>query len=155
MNKVKEQTFLLLKPDAVQRGFVGRIISRFEEKGFKIVALKMLIVSQEQAARHYECHKEKPFYASLVSFITSAPTVAMVIEGDNAISISRKMMGVTSHLESIPGTIRGDYALDMRHNLIHGSDSLENYRHEVSVYFTAEEILTYGLIIENWIYPSK
>lgn len=149
-----EQTFLLIKPDAVQRGVIGRIISRLEDKGLKIVAMKMLQVTPEQAARQYECHFGKPFYSSLVEFICSSPSIAMVVEGRDAIAICRKIMGATSPSDSVPGTIRGDHALDVKHNLIHGSDSPESFVHEVKVYFTAEEILNYRLDLERWVYYS-
>lgn len=149
---LKEKSFVLLKPDAVQRGLVGKIISRFEEKGFKIVAAKMVQVTREQAERHYECHKGKRFFESLIEFITSAPCLAMIIEGRNAIKLCRRIMGATEPLDSEPGTIRGDFALDVKHNLIHGSDCPDSYAHEVKVYFTPEEILDYSLDLEKWIY---
>lgn len=149
-----EQTFLLLKPDAVQRGMIGKILARLEEKGLRIAALKMLQVTPEQAARQYECHFGKPFYPSLVEFICSGPSVAMVVEGRNAIAICRKLMGATSPDESLPGTIRGDYSLDVKHNLIHGSDCPESFKHEVKVYFSESEILKYHLELERWIYYS-
>lgn len=151
-NALKEKTFLLLKPDAIQRGFVGRIISRFEDKGLKIVAMKMVHATTEQAEMQYECHKGKPFFASLVNFITSSPSIALVVEGRCAVDICRKVMGATEPLEAMPGTIRGDFAIDVKHNLIHGSDSQESYKHEVEVYFTSEEIIKYRLELESWIY---
>jgi nucleoside-diphosphate kinase len=149
-----ENTFLLLKPDAVQRGLIGRLISRIEEKGLKIVAMKMLQITLEQAARQYECHFGKPFYPSLVEFICSGPSVAMIIEGRGAISLCRRLMGSTSPENSQPGTIRGDYSLDVKHNLIHGSDSPESFAHEAKVYFSEEEIVKYRLDLERWIYYS-
>ncbi len=149
-----ENTFLLLKPDAVQRGMIGRLISRIEEKGLKIVAMKMLQITPEQAAKQYECHYGKPFYPSLVEFICSGPSVAMIIEGRGAISICRRLMGSTSPENSQPGTIRGDYSLDVKHNLIHGSDSLDSFAHEAKVYFSEEEIIKYRLDLERWIYYS-
>jgi len=149
-----EKTFLLLKPDPVQRGMIGRLISRIEDKGLKIIALKMLQITPEQAAQQYKCHYGKHFYPSLVDFICSGPCVAMVVEGRDAICITRKLMGETSPEKSVPGTIRGDFALDVKHNLIHGSDSLESFEHEVGVYFTPAEILKYGLDLERWIYYS-
>jgi len=149
-----ENTFLLLKPDAVQRGMIGRLISRIEEKGLKIVAMKMLQITPEQAAKQYECHHGKSFYPSLVEFICSGPSVAMIIEGRGAISICRRLMGSTSPENSQPGTIRGDYSLDVKHNLIHGSDSLESFAHEAKVYFSEEEIIKYRLDLERWIYYS-
>ena len=154
MTQDNERTFLLIKPDAVQRGLVGRIISKIEDRGLKLVALKMVQVTPEQAARQYECHKGRPFYDSLVQFICSSPSVAMVIEGRDAIAISRRMMGATAPTESQPGTIRGDFSLDVKHNLVHGSDSAESFVHEVAVYFSDEEILNYRLDLERWIYYS-
>ncbi len=153
MNKGrKEKTFMLLKPDAIQRGLVGKIISRFEQKGFKIAAAKLVQVSREQAERHYACHKGKRFFDSLVEFIISSPCMALVLEGSNAIKLCRRIMGATEPTDSEPGTIRGDFALDVKHNLIHGSDCPDSYSHEVAVYFTEEEILKYDLALESWIY---
>jgi nucleoside-diphosphate kinase len=154
MTQTKERTFLMIKPDAVQRGFIGKIITRLEEKGLKIVALKMLQVTPEQAARQYECHKGRPFYDSLVSFICSSPCVAMIVEGRDAIALCRRLMGATDPTESQPGTIRGDFSLDIKHNLIHGSDSAESFAHESAVYFGSDEILNYPLDLERWIYYS-
>lgn len=148
----QEKTFLLIKPDGVQRGLIGEIISRIEAKGLKLVALKMVHVSREQAEKQYLCHKGKPFYDSLVEFIISSPSVAMVVQGRNSIALCRKLMGATDPIESSPGTIRGDYSGDVKHNLIHGSDSPESYKHEVAVYFTEEEIKNYRLELETWIY---
>lgn len=149
-----EHTFLLLKPDAVQRGLLGRIITRIEEKGLKIVAMKMVQVTREQAARQYECHFGKPFYPSLVDFICSGPSLAMIIEGRDAISICRRMMGATAPEQAISGTIRGDYSLDVKHNLVHGSDSAESFAHESAIYFNKEDIIDYSLELERWIYYS-
>jgi nucleoside-diphosphate kinase len=151
-NEQNEKTFILLKPDAIQRGLTGKIISRFENKGLKLLAAKMVNVSESQAQKHYLCHKDKPFYSSLVEFITSSPCMALVFSGYNAIRIGRILMGATDPLDAVPGTIRGDFSLDVKHNLIHGSDSVENYRHEVKIYFSEEEILDYSLDLENWIY---
>jgi nucleoside-diphosphate kinase len=153
-NDKKERTFLLIKPDAVQRGKVGQIISRFEDKGLKLVAMKLLKVSPEQAAQQYACHRGKDFYESLVEFICSGPCVAMVLEGRNAVALCRRIMGATDPMQSQPGTIRGDGSLDVKHNLIHGSDSAESFAHEVQVYFTESEILKYSLELEPWIYYS-
>ncbi|MEW6713439.1 MAG: nucleoside-diphosphate kinase [Candidatus Riflebacteria bacterium] len=151
-NDRKEKTFILLKPDAIQRGFTGRIIARFEDKGLKIVAAKLVQVSREQAEKHYSVHKGKRFFESLVEFITSAPCLALVLEGRNAIKLCRRIMGATEPMDSEPGTIRGDFSLDVKHNLIHGSDCPDSYAHEVQVYFTPEEILNYRLELESWIY---
>lgn len=151
-NDQNEKTFILLKPDAIQRGLVGRIISRFEQKGMKMLAAKMVKITKEQAGKHYLCHKGKAFYESLVEFIISAPCMALVFSGRNAIRTGRILMGKTDPLDAVPGTIRGDFSLDVKHNLIHGSDSPESYEHEVKIYFSKEEILQYSLDLENWIY---
>lgn len=149
-----EHTFLLLKPDAVQRGMIGKIISRIEEKGLKIVAMKMVHVTPEQAARQYACHYGKPFYPSLVEFICSGPSVALIVEGRDAIAICRRLMGATAPEQSNPGTIRGDFSLDVKHNLIHGSDSSASFALEAAVYFSDADIIKYSLELERWIYYS-
>jgi len=146
-----ERTLVLLKPDAVQRRLMGRIISRIEEKGLKIVAMKMMQVTRELAERHYAEHKEKPFFGELVSFITSGPVVAMVVEGPSAIEVVRKMMGNTNPLEAAPGTIRGDYGLSITMNLIHGSDSPETSAREIPIFFDEEEILHYDIADSKWL----
>ncbi len=136
-----EKTLIMIKPDGVSRRLVGEIISRFEKKGFKIKALKMFKFTREQAEEFYKVHKGKPFFESLIDFITSGPVVAMVIEGDSAISVARLMIGPTDGREAPPGTIRGDYALSKRENVIHASDSPESAEHEIRVVFREEEIL--------------
>ncbi|NOX44997.1 MAG: nucleoside-diphosphate kinase [Caldiserica bacterium] len=146
-----ERTLVLLKPDAVQRRLVGRIISRFEEKGLKIVALKMMRVPRELAERHYAEHREKPFFGELVSFITSAPIVAMVVEGPKAIETVRRMMGKTNPMEADPGTIRGDYGLSITMNLVHGSDSPQTAAREIPIFFAPEEILDYDIADREWL----
>jgi len=148
---MRQRTLVLLKPDAVNRRLIGEIIQRFEKKGLKIVAMKMLWLSKEMAERHYEVHRGKPFYDSLIDYITAAPIVAMVLEGDNAIEIVRKMMGKTNGQEAEPGTIRGDYAMSVQNNLVHGSDSPESAEREISLFFKEEEILEYRLVDEIWI----
>lgn len=148
---MKQKTLVLLKPDAVNRRLVGEIISRFEKKGLKIVAMKMLWLSREKAEKHYEVHKGKPFYESLIDYITSAPIVAMVLEGERAIEVVRKMMGKTNGMEAEPGTIRGDYAMSIQNNLVHGSDSEESAAREIPIFFSEEEILEYRLVDEIWI----
>lgn len=147
-----ERTFVMLKPDAVQRGCCGEIISRFERRGLKIVALKMLWITRELAEKHYAEHKGKKFFEGLISYITSGPVIAMVIEGKNAVKLVRDMMGKTNPQESMPGTIRGDYAIDLGRNIIHGSDSLASAEREISLFFAKEEIFTYQKAGENWIY---
>ncbi len=136
-----EKTLIMIKPDGVSRGLVGEIISRFEKKGFKIKALKMFKFTREQAEEFYKVHRGKPFFESLIKFITSGPVVAMIIEGDSAISVARLMIGPTDGRQAPPGTIRGDYALSKQENVIHASDSPESAEHEIRVVFREEEIL--------------
>ena len=135
-----ERTFIAIKPDAVQRGLIGKIIARIEDKGYKIVALKMIQVTEEQAAAHYAEHFGKPFYPNLVAFITSAPIVAMVIEGEDAISGMRQIMGKTNPANAEVGTIRGDFSPLMSFNVIHGSDGPESAAREIAIYFKEDEI---------------
>ena len=135
-----ERTFIAIKPDAVQRGLIGKIIGRIEDKGYKIVGLKMLQVSDKQAAAHYEEHYGKPFYPTLVKFITSAPIVAMVVEGDNAIAGMRQLMGKTNPANAEVGTFRGDFSPEMSFNVIHGSDGPESAKREIAIYFEESEI---------------
>ncbi len=147
-----ERTFAMVKPDGVQRGLVGEIISRFEKKGIKIVALKLMQITEETAEQHYAEHKGKPFFGDLVSFITSGPVVAMVLEGEDVIAMVRTMMGATAPKDSAPGTIRGDFGMTIDRNIIHGSDSLQSANREISLFFTEEEILAYSRAAEEWIY---
>lgn len=147
-----EQTFVMVKPDGVQRGLVGEIVSRFERRGLKIVGLKMLVVSDSLAKQHYAEHAAKPFFPGLVGFIMSGPTVAMVVEGKDAVTMVRSMIGKTKPVESAPGTIRGDFALDMGRNVIHASDSPESAKREISLYFNTSEIAAYTRIDEQWLY---
>ncbi|MCX8173480.1 MAG: nucleoside-diphosphate kinase [Thermoplasmata archaeon] len=147
-----ERTFVMLKPDAVQRGVCGEIIARFERRGLKIVAMKMLWITRDLAEKHYGEHRGKKFFEGLVAYITSAPVIAMVIEGKNAVKLVRDMMGKTNPQESLPGTIRGDYSIDLGRNIIHGSDSLASAEREIGLFFTKEEIYEYKLVTENWIY---
>ncbi len=137
-----ERTFVMIKPDAVKRGLVGEIIARFERKGFKIKALKMKWLTKEEAEKLYEVHRGKPFFQELVDFITSGPVVAMILEGPSAIDVVRLMIGATDGRKAAPGTIRGDYALDIGANVIHASDSKEAYEREHRVFFTEEEIVS-------------
>jgi len=136
-----ERTFVMVKPDGFRRGLVGEILARFERKGFRIVGLKALKISQELAERHYAEHREKPFFPSLVGFITSGPVVAMVLEGPNAVAEVRKMMGATHPKDALPGTIRGDYATTIDENVIHGSATLEDAEREIALFFRPEELL--------------
>ncbi len=136
-----ERTLVLVKPDGVSRGLVGEVISRFERKGFKIKALKMLWMTREQAEEFYSVHKGKHFYEDLVEFITSGPIVAMILEGDSAIEVVRLMIGATDGRRASPGTIRGDYSLSIQNNIVHASDSRESYERELRVVFKPEEIV--------------
>ena len=135
------RTFAMVKPDGVEKGLVGEIISRFEKKGLKIVALKIMKITPELAEEHYGEHKGKPFFADLVNFITSGPVAAMVLEGENVIPTVRTMMGATNPQDAAPGTIRGDYALTVDENIIHGSDSPESAMREIGIFFKEEEIV--------------
>ena len=135
-----EKTFILVKPDGVKKNLVGNILARFEAKGLKIVALKMIVAAKEVAETHYAEHKEKPFFGELVDFITSSPLVAAVIEGENAIKAVRQLNGATNPLEAVPGSIRGDYALTIGENIVHGSDSPEAAAREIANWFKPEEI---------------
>ena len=147
-----QRTFLAIKPDGVQRNLVGKIISRLEEKGFKLIAMKLMTVSKELAEKHYGEHKGKPFFNGLVNFITSGPIVAMVWEGKEAISALRKMMGKTNPLEAEVGTVRGDYGIDIGRNIVHGSDGEESAKREISLFFSDSELLSWSQDIQKWIY---
>jgi len=147
----KERTFVMMKPDAVQRGFVGEIISRFEKKGIKIIAMKLVSVSKELAEEHYGIHKGKSFFEPTVKYITSSPVVAMVLEGDNAINMVRGMMGKTNPQDASMGTIRGDYGQFIGRNIIHGSDGVDTAKFEINLWFKPEEISKYTKIDEEWL----
>ncbi len=146
-----ERTLVILKPDAVQRNLVGRIITRFEEKGLKIIAMKMVRLSRERAEKLYDVHKGKKFFEDLVSYITSGPIVAMIVEGRDAINVVRKIMGKTNGAEAEPGTIRGDFSTGIEKNLIHGSDSLESFNREYRVIFEENEFIDYKKSGEEWL----
>lgn len=146
-----EQTLILVKPDGVQRGLIGAIISRFEQRGLKLVALKFIQMSRELAETHYAVHKERPFYNSLVDYIISGPVVAMVWEGKNAIAAARSTMGATNPVAAAPGTIRGDFGMEIGRNLVHGSDSPENAVNEVNLFFNEAERVTWNRITDSWI----
>ena len=146
-----EKTLVLLKPDAVQRGLCGEIIGRLERTGLKIVGMKLMQVSEDLANRHYGEHVGKPFFDGLVGFITSGPIVAMAFEGNNAVSIVRKTMGATNPADSPPGSIRGDFGVDIGRNLVHGSDSPESAVRELSLFFSEDEPLSYGRATDSWI----
>lgn len=147
----KEQTFVMIKPDAVQRGLIGNIISRFEQKGIKLVAMKLVSVSKELAEKHYGVHKGKPFFEPTVKFITSSPVVAMVLEGENVINIVRTMMGKTNPAEATPGTIRGDFGQFIGRNIVHGSDGKDTAEFEINLWFNKEELSQYTRIDETWL----
>lgn len=146
-----ERTLLILKPNAVQRELIGELIARFERRGLKIVAMKMIIISLEQAKFHYSEHKEKSFFQGLLAFITSGPSVVMVIEADHAVEIVRSMVGDTNPTFANPGTIRGDFATSVENNMIHASDSIESSKKEINIFFTDEELLDYTLSVRPWL----
>ncbi|MBI4218881.1 MAG: nucleoside-diphosphate kinase [Chloroflexi bacterium] len=146
-----ERTLVLVKPDGVQRGLIGPVISRLEQTGLKIVGMKMLKIDGDLAARHYAEHVQKPFYKGLVEFITSGPVVAMCIEGPNAIKVVRKVMGPTNPVDAPPGTIRGDLSIDLGRNIIHGSANEKDAEREVALFFVKGELLEYRRSTEGWI----
>ena len=146
-----QRTLVLIKPDAVQRGLAGEVIGRLERKGLKIAGAKMMMVDEELARRHYEAHVDRPFFPSLLEFITSSPVVALAVEGPNAVEITRLVMGATNPLEAAPGSIRGDFALTVGPNLIHGSDSEEAARRELDLFFDDGEIFDYERDIDRWV----
>lgn len=146
-----QQTLILLKPDAVQRRLVGEVIARLERKGLRLAALKLVKCPRDQAEKHYAVHKGKPFYESLISFLTSGPTVAMVWEGREAVAACRVMMGLTDGAKSPPGTIRGDYGLSIQNNLVHGSDSPENAAAEIALWFASAELIGYTPTDASWV----
>jgi len=147
-----ERSLVLIKPDAMQRALAGQIISRLESKGLKIVAMKMLHMNKDLARRHYAIHEGKAFFDDLVSFITSSPLIAIVFQGKNAVQVIRQMMGETDPVGASGGTIRGDFGIDIGHNLVHGSDSPDNARKEIDLFFTAKEIFDYDRELDRWIY---
>jgi nucleoside-diphosphate kinase len=149
-----EQTLVLIKPDGIQRGLAGTIIDRLEQRGLKIVGMKLIHMDETMAKRHYGIHEDKPFFNDLVSYITSSPIVAMVLEGPGAVDVVRKTMGETNSGNAAPGTIRGDFALTIGRNLVHGSDSLENAGKEINLFFKKEEIISYDKDIDSWIIES-
>jgi nucleoside-diphosphate kinase len=150
-----ETTLIILKPDAVQRGLCGRIITRFEEKGLQIVGMKFMQISQDLAATHYKDHASKPFYPGLVRFMTSSPVVVMAVRGIGAITICRNMMGATFGSKANPGTIRGDFGVSNSFNLIHGSDGPEAAVRELGIFFKAGEVIEFPRASEAWIYDAS
>ncbi len=149
-----QRTLVLIKPDAVQRGLAGEVISRLERKGLRLAGAKMMMVGEALARRHYEAHVERPFFPSLLAFITSSPIVALAVEGPNAVEITRLVMGATNPLAAAPGSIRGDYALTVGPNLIHGSDSEEAAQRELELFFGDGELFDYERDIDRWIIES-
>lgn len=149
-----ERTLVIVKPDGVQRGLIGPIISRLEARGLKIVAMKMIQVSEELARRHYAVHEGKGFFQKLISYITSSPVVVMVVEGTRAIDAVRKTLGATNPQEAAPGTIRADYGLEIGRNLVHGSDGPETAAQEIALFFRQEEIVSYGRDTDRWIFED-
>ncbi|MCJ1334314.1 nucleoside diphosphate kinase [Thelotrema lepadinum] len=149
-----EQTFIAIKPDGVQRGLIGDIISRFEKRGYKLAALKLVTPSKEHIEKHYEDLSDKPFYKGLVTYMLSGPICAMVWEGRDAVKTGRTLLGATNPLASAPGTIRGDYAIDVGRNVCHGSDSVENAKKEISLWFQKEEVINWKPANFDWIYEK-
>lgn len=147
-----ERTFIMIKPDGVQRGLISDIIGRFETKGFTLVGMKFMAVPRELAEQHYGVHRERPFFAGLVDFITSAPVVAMVWEGEGVIAAARKMIGATKPLEADPGTIRGDYGVTVGRNIIHGSDAPDTAAVEIALWFTEAELVNWTPNAKSWLY---
>ncbi|WP_200411221.1 nucleoside-diphosphate kinase [Virgibacillus salexigens] len=147
-----EQTFLMVKPDGVQRNLIGEIVKRFESKGFQLVGAKLMTITPDLAEQHYAEHKERPFFGELVEFITSGPVFAMAWEGENVIAIAREMMGKTNPSEALPGTIRGDYGITVGKNVIHGSDSTESANRELGLFFNNDELSSYTKQDTAWIY---
>ena len=147
-----ERTFVMIKPDGVQRGLVGKIVGRFEKRGLKIVAMKMVHISEDFARKHYEAHAGKPFFAGLIKYITSGPVVAMVLEGTEAIAAARATMGATNPTQAAAGTIRADLGLEMGRNLVHGSDGPETAAFEIGLWFRDEELITYTRDVDTWIF---
>lgn len=147
-----EQTFVMIKPDGVQRGLVGEIITRFEKKGLKIIALKLIKVTEQLAKDHYQEHEGKSFYSGLIRYITSGPVVVMVLAGRNVIKEVRKINGATNPLDALPGTIRGDFAQDVGRNVVHGSDSVKSAQREIAIYFSPNELEDYNYLPSQWLY---
>jgi nucleoside-diphosphate kinase len=150
-----ERTLIIVKPEGVQRGLIGDVISRFERRGLKIIGMKLIQITPELAEQHYGVHKGKPFYPGRVKHITSGPVVVAVVEGPKVISVVRTTMGATNAAEAIPGTIRGDYALEIGFNIIHGSDGPETAAQEINLFFKPEELVHYSLETDRWVYEQK
>ena len=147
-----ERTLVIIKPDGIQRGLIGPIITRLERRGLKITAMKMIRMDYDLARKHYAVHEGKPFYGRLLEYITSAPVVVMVVEGKEAIEVVRRTMGATNPMEATPGTIRADYSLEVGFNLVHGSDGAETAAFEIPLFFNENEILSYSRDTDRWIF---
>lgn len=147
-----EKTFLMVKPDGVQRNLIGEIVARFEKKGFQLIGAKLMVIPNELAKEHYGEHKERPFFGDLVNFITSGPVFAMVWQGENVISTARQMMGVTNPKDAAPGTIRGDFGIIVGKNIIHGSDSPASAKREIGLFFKESELVEYPKLVNEWVY---
>ncbi len=147
-----DRTLIILKPDAVQRGLTGKIISRFEDKGLQVVGMKFMKIPVELAEKHYAPHKGKPFYDGLLKYMTSSPVIVMALQGKGVVDIARKMMGATFGFKAEPGTIRGDYGVSASFNLIHGSDSPESAKTELAIWFKPEELVDYELAARAWVF---
>ena len=147
-----ERTLIIIKPDGVQRGLMGEIIGRFERRGLRIAAMKMIWIDERLASEHYAIHQGKPFYEGLIAYITSSPVVVMVLEGNRAIEVARRTMGATAPAEAVPGTIRADFGLEIGRNLVHGSDGPETAAREVALFFDEEEILGWERDTDRWIF---
>ncbi|MBG9818086.1 MULTISPECIES: nucleoside-diphosphate kinase [Bacillus] len=147
-----DKTFLMVKPDGVERQLIGDIVSRFEKKGLQLVGAKLMSIPKEVAETHYGEHKEKPFFGELVDFITSGPVFAMVWQGEQVVDVTRQIIGKTNPKEALPGTIRGDYGLTVGKNIIHGSDSPESAEREINLFFKQEELISWDQTISSWIY---
>jgi nucleoside-diphosphate kinase len=146
-----ERTLILLKPDCVQRRLAGEVLSRFERKGLRLVALKLVQADRALAERHYDVHRERPFFSSLVQFLTSGPTIALVLEGREAVVVARNLIGATDGTKAPPGTIRGDYAISVQNNLVHGSDSVDNAQQEIALWFKPDELTSFTPVDTPWI----
>jgi len=150
-----ERTLIIIKPDAVQRGLIGEIVSRFERRGLRIVGMRLMQIERDLAARHYAVHEGKPFYPALLNYITSAPVVVMALEGKNAVLAARNTIGATNPTEAGAGSIRGDLGLEVGRNLVHGSDSVENGEKEVALFFESGELLAWGRDVDRWIFEGR
>ena len=146
-----ESTLVLIKPDGVNRALIGKVIEKLESTGLKITGMKLVLIDKDLASKHYEEHKDKPFFSSLVNFITSSPVVALALNGENAIQKTRTMMGSTNPLESSPGTIRGDFGISLEKNVIHGSANENDALREIKLYFSEDEIINYDGSVDNWV----